>query len=745
VFWIHASNVGRFEESLRDLADRAEIPGRQDSNANVFQLVGNWLRDEKIGKWILVLDNVDDDELLRKPFVTCTAAQADSQKNASMQPPLRHLLQSSNGSIIATSRSKGVALDITDYKSLIEVKPMEKTEALALLQNKLDPYSESEGIMELVEALEFMPLAIVQAASYITHRSPRCSVLQYLEKIQRSDRDAVRLLNYEASLLYRDWEAKNSILLTWQISFDYIRRERPSAAGLLSLMSFFDRQGIPESILRAQQEQQSKEGLYQDMTEDSSSEEDADCVSNSDADHHFEDDIITLFDYSFISMGEHITVLTMHRLVQLTIRVWLKTHGQFDHWKEIFISKLRYAFPISKYEDWETCRSLFPHVRSAHSHRPKSRESREKWATLLYRGALYASESGNTAEATEMALKSRDERLRLLGAGNEETLRSTELLAGVYQNGGLWGKAEQLQVQVMETYKTKLGGDHPDTLTSMANLAATYSYQGLWDEAENLEVRVVETRKAKLGWDHPETLAGMAKLAATYRTQGRWDEAEKLDLKMIEGYETKLSDVHPYTLIGMGNLLAAYWRKGRWDEAEQIQVQVMETSKTNFGDDHPHTVMALAHLAVIYRDQGRWDEAEQIQVQVMETFKTKLGEDHPYTLLSMANLAATYRTQGRWNEAESLEVQAMETRVIKLGGDHPDTLRSMSNLAASYRSQGRGEEAEQLEVKAMEGYKTRLGENHPNTLTSMANLAFTWKSSGKTADAINLLKVCLNK
>ena len=703
MFWIHASNVGRFEESLRDLADRAGIRGHQDRNANMFQLVGNWLRDEKIGKWIIVLDNVDDDELLRKPFVTCTAAQADGQNNASTQPPLRYLLQSSNGSIIVTSRNKGVALDITDHKNLIEVQPMERIEALALLQNKLDLYTESEGMVELVEVLEFMPLAIVQAASYITHRSPRCSVSQYLAKVQKSDRDAIRLLNYEASLLYRDWEAKNSILLTWQISFDYIRRVRSSAASLLSLMSFFDPQGIPESILRLQQELESKGRLCRDKIEDSSSEEDRDYASNSDADQHFEDDITTLSDYSLISTGEHSTVFTMHRLVQLTVRIWLKTHDQFEHCKEIFISKLAYAFPTMKYENWESCRSLFPHVWSAHYHRPESRESREKWATLLYRAAWYASESGNITEATKMALKSRDERLKIFGAGNEETLCSTGLLAGVYQNGGWWKKAEQLQVQVMETRKIKLGGDHLDTLTSMANLAATY------------------------------------------RNQGQWDEAEQLDLKVIQGYKTKLGDDHPYTLIGMGSLAAAYLRQGRWDEAEQIQVQVMDTFKTKLGDDHPHTVTTISHLAGTYRDQGRWDEAEKLEVKVMEWYKTKLGEDHPYTLSAIANLAATYRSQGRWDEAENLEVQAMETRKIKLGGDHPNTLKSMSNLAATYRNQGQWEEAEQLEVKALEGYKTKLGENHPYTLLGMTNLAFTWKSSGKTAEAINLLKDCLAK
>ncbi|CAG8883952.1 unnamed protein product, partial [Penicillium egyptiacum] len=50
--------------------------------------------------------------------------------------------------------------------------------------------------------------------------------------------------------------------------------------------------------------------------------------------------------------------------------------------------------------------------------------------------------------------------------------------------------------------------------------------QGRWEEAEKLEVQVVETRKTKLGVDHPDTLASMANLASTFSEQGRWKEAE---------------------------------------------------------------------------------------------------------------------------------------------------------------------------------------------------------------------------
>ncbi|KAJ5199044.1 D-serine dehydratase, partial [Penicillium cf. griseofulvum] len=164
-------------------------------------------------------------------------------------------------------------------------------------------------------------------------------------------------------------------------------------------------------------------------------------------------------------------------------------------------------------------------------------------------------------------------------------------------------EAEQLEVQAMETLKTKLGADHPDTLTIMAKLASTYTNQGRWEEAEVLQVQAMETLKTKLGADHPDTLTIMAKLASTYTNQGRWEEAEVLQVQ------------------------------GRWGEAEVLQVQAIETNKTKLDSDHPGTPVSIANLASMLRKQGRWGEAEVLQVQVIETNKTKLGSDHPYTLV----------------------------------------------------------------------------------------------------------------
>ncbi|KAJ5955445.1 hypothetical protein N7501_009724 [Penicillium viridicatum] len=708
VFWVHASSKARFEQSIRDIADQVKIPGRQDSKANIPKLVENWLRDEKKGKWICILDNADDDKFLCSLPATGKRASTREPLNASTKPLLEYVPRSRNGSMIITSRSKEVALKMVTHKDLIEVNPMERFEALELLQKTLDQPEESQESQQLVEELEFIPLAIVQAASYIRNRAPLSSVTQYLTGFRRSDREAINLLKKEVGYLGRDWEASNSIPMTWQISFDYIRYEKPSAVDLLSLMSFYDRQGIPESLVRL------KSKTYHTTRTEHLGDSSDDEAPGYDGRPEFEDDVTTLKNYSFISISENGTHFTMHRLVQLTTRVWITSYKETDQWMEECIRRLYEEFPTGEYENWETCRSLFPHVRSAMSHQPASPESIRQCATLLYRGAQYAWKSGEE---------------------HKEVADSIGMLAIAYGLEGRWKEAEQLELQVVETRKSKLGESHPDSLTSMNHLALIYREQGRWEEAERLELQVMEIRKVTLGADHSDTLRSMDNIAVIYRMQGRLEEAEQLELQVVETRKTKLGEEHPDTLRGLsilasiycnlgrweeaeqletiGNLASTYQHQGRWEEARQFETQVLERSKMKLGEDHPNTLKSMDRLASTYWNQGQWEEAEQLDVQVLERSRTELGEDHPDTLESMGNLALTYLYRGRREDAEHLQAQVLETSKTKLGEDHPSTLRHMSNMASMYQRQGRWEEATQLQMQVNAKSKMKLGDNHP--------------------------------
>ncbi|KAI8930738.1 hypothetical protein NX059_012346 [Plenodomus lindquistii] len=734
VFWVHASNAARFEQSYRDIADRVKIAGRRDPQANIFKLVHDWLCDCK-QRWLLVLDNVDDAR-----FLLSGQAKGDGQDQGQGQTsaqvirkPLREYLpRCKRGSILVTTRNKEAALKLVEQRDIISVEPMDEAQALALFDKKLEARGDSSDVDELAAVLEYMPLAIVQATAYILQRGPRCSVAKYLDEYRKSERKRASLLNYDEERLRRDWEAKNSIIVTWQISFEYIQETRPSAAGLLSLMSFFDRQGIPEGLLRPRTERQEAETNQTGKAEDNRDSISEDDVSQSSAgDDQFEDDIVALRNFCFVSVNTSGTSFEMHALVQLATRKWLEANGKLEQWKQQFVSNLRAAFPTGEYENWVACQALYAHAKAALGQQPRKESSVAEWAMVLYRAAWFAERTGNIADAEMLATKAMKTRKKVLGQDHEDTVWSISMVGLVYRSQGRWDDAEKLEVQVMETRKKKLGADHPDTLTSMANLASTYQNQGRWDDAKELQVQVMETRKKKLGADHPSTLTSMGNLASTYWNQGRWDAAEELEVQVMETSKKKLGADHPDTLTSMANLASTYRNQGRWDAAEELEVQVMETRKKKLGADHPDTLTSMANLASTYWNQGRWDAAEELYVQVMETRKKKLGADHPDTLISMGNLASTYRNQGRWDAAEELEVQVMETFKKKLGADHPDTLTSMANLALTYRSQGRWDAAEELEVQVMETRKKKLGADHPDTLTSMANLGVTYSMQGK--------------
>lgn len=693
VFWVHASNAARFEQSYRDIAESVKIAGRQSPQANIFKLVHDRLRDSK-ERWMIVLDNVDDARFLLDIQDNGQGQSADAS-NTTARPLREYLPHCEQGSILVTTRNKEAALKLVDQRDIVFVAPMDKLQAQALFEKKLG-IQDNSHVAELAEALEYMPLAIAQASAYISQRAPRCSVAKYLDEFKKSERKRSNLLARDEGQLRRDWEAKNSIIVTWQISFEHIQRIRPSAADLLSLMSFFDRQGIPEAALRTGYENSRAD--EQEYREDYPDGDDHDDSSQSSADDRFEDDLLELRNFCFVSMDSNSTTFEMHALVQLATRKWLETNGTLEKWKQQFISTLCEAFPTGEYENWPTCEPLFAHAQSAAEQRPESESSLEDWATLLFRTAWYTWRKGNVAATKELAVKSMIAHQKLLGRENGHTLNSMILVGTAYHMEGRLDKAEEIEAEIMEIRTKKLGENHRDTLASMANLASTYWKQGRWKEAEKLEVKVVEKFRRTLGVNDYDTLASMTNLAATYRSQGRWDEAEEL------------------------------------------QLQVMEAHRKKVGENHPDTLHSMDHLASTYRNQGRWDEAEKLQLHVMETSMRELGVGHPGTLDSMSNLASTYRNQGRWNEAEELQVQVLDIHTKKFGVEHTETLTEMARLAMTYRNQGRWDEAEELQVKVLEIRKKNFGENYPDTVNIMCSLAFTWKSQGREADALSLLK-----
>ncbi|KAJ5894136.1 hypothetical protein N7495_005827 [Penicillium taxi] len=140
--------------------------------------------------------------------------------------------------------------------------------------------------------------SITQAAAYIANRLPLVTVSTYLQFFHESKSKRTRLLQTEDSAdLQRDSSIRYAVITTWQQLFEQIRHERPAATDLLALMSMFDRQGIPEDLVR-------------DYTQNILG---------------FHDTLAPLLSYSLFRLEMNEKLFNMRRPVQLSVRAVLNS------------------------------------------------------------------------------------------------------------------------------------------------------------------------------------------------------------------------------------------------------------------------------------------------------------------------------------------------------------------------------------------------------------------------------------
>lgn len=172
VFWVHANTASRFEQDYQQIGRLAKIPGLAASVQDPKQLVKDWLSTEDAGSWLLVVDSADDTDILfgrreaNEPFVLKGISE--------------FLPQSSNGSILFTTRNKKAGVKFATAAGLIMLPKLDPADAKELLNTRSgESMSNGDQVSELLGLLEYLPLAVSQAGSYVAENS--ISVSDYLQ------------------------------------------------------------------------------------------------------------------------------------------------------------------------------------------------------------------------------------------------------------------------------------------------------------------------------------------------------------------------------------------------------------------------------------------------------------------------------------------------------------------------------------------------------------------------------------
>ena len=127
VLWVHASSSARFVEAYQYIAEQLHLPGRNDPQLNVLQLVYLWLTNEHNGPWLMIIDNADDRDVLSQP----------AGLYGSERPIASYVPKTGRGSILVTSRSLEAAEMLVGEDSVLTVPVMADEQAKELLRTKV--------------------------------------------------------------------------------------------------------------------------------------------------------------------------------------------------------------------------------------------------------------------------------------------------------------------------------------------------------------------------------------------------------------------------------------------------------------------------------------------------------------------------------------------------------------------------------------------------------------------------------
>ncbi|KAI8966751.1 TPR-like protein [Daldinia sp. FL1419] len=682
IFWVLAQSEATFQQSYAELAKLLRIPGEEDQRV----LVKRYLSSMSSGKWLLIVDNVDDYEAFFHP--------SDSTGMA------KYLPQNNHGLVLFTTRTREVAVDLTT--NVIDLEKMSPEEAVCLFRayEKKDAEQDEALIEKLAEELTYLPLAIVQATSYMNKNM--MSTKRYLDLLQGREENIANLMKRG---FYDDTTGMHrAVLKTWTISFEQIQRCDHIAADIFSFMACINPKAIPQSLLP---------------------------IPDSEVD--FENAIGTLLGYAFITRREDGSMFDMHRLVHIAIRGWIQDRDS-NGMKNMMIDAITYISLIPIHGGPEIVALRGEYLPHALRLVKESEGCYMRKYILLCNVGFYLEYVRRFKEAIPLWSEAIAWRDKYGFQGDLLKFPLEYYLAHSYHGTGQYQDA----VKLLERLKSNENGifDHPKV---RFQLASAYIQDKQVESAVDILKGLEATRKMSPE-DSPSQEEIEHALALAYSDLGQRDKAIRMYKNVLAVRKQLFAEDDYVVLMAEYNLADAYSSNNQFGEAIEILEHVMPILKKTLAEDDHFFLLAQDRCSHAYLHVGRFKEAIDLYERVIPIRKKTWTEDNERLLALEHNLALAYVEDRRFEEGVHLFQYVVAIKGATLPKEHRDRLHSEQRLGWAYLKCGKIEDAVEMLKQVTAIYEVNFSEEDRLRLDSEFHLAWAYIEYNEVESAIGILE-----
>ncbi|KAM6476424.1 P-loop containing nucleoside triphosphate hydrolase protein [Trichoderma sp. SZMC 28011] len=688
IFWVHADSETSFMQDYKTIARKLGLDSELDGE-ELFLEVHDHI--ESLQRWLLILDNADD-------VTRFGIGATDYTKSL-----LKFIPGGPGGTVLWTSRDEQI-VDLVGAQRGVQIAHMDTEEAenlLATTRKMNIGDDETQDVRQLLQELQWLPLAISQAGSFM--RKTSTPIKEYLSQLReaRSRWDMLKMTQHDR---HRRPDVSNSILETLDIALKHIGSDSPMAIIFLCTIAYIDTQNIPLSVILT----------TSTFIEESKQEE-----SSGNKERAVNAAIIRLKEFSFIierkteSGGER--SFDMHKLVQDAIRYRLNTDD--TAWEAPFsttaLRVISSLFPKEvKKETLLLCEKYATHAICVSDWAEMS-ENVTKTCKFLWRVADYFHYCGMMKKAEYITKKALNLMRKIYGNENDKTISLVSKLAVIYFWQGNYEEAERLNLEAATLAEKIFGEKHESTLAIKSSLASIYYAQRRRKEAEVLQVKVLSLQRELSGEKHLTTIFFMTELASTYTDQQRYDEAIELRIKALELYSEILGEKHPDTVKAMVSLAEAYMLVGQFKEAKQLELKFpsLEQSWEKYINEYG----AKPHITPVF-----WERLASKRIGLRRRFLSlrlgRFGEMNVFTIKTADDLAKMRALRNAFKEAEELQrmTQALESEA--LGEKSDRTVTTMAIRVLLMYMQLSIDKGEHLEAQVIALIRESHGDKPPTWL-----------------------------
>jgi tetratricopeptide (TPR) repeat protein len=199
-----------------------------------------------------------------------------------------------------------------------------------------------------------------------------------------------------------------------------------------------------------------------------------------------------------------------------------------------------------------------------------------------------------------------------------------------HERAGHHKEALKLNERAVGIFTRLLGPQHPRTFKAMTQTAWTYIEIERVNEAEALLDQVIKTGKQTLREDSDILTSAMHCLGQVYSRQERLAEAERLQTDLLHLLTNHEGPKHPVTLAAMTNLAATLFRQGHHEKALAMEETILKLKQEVYGMEHPSIATTMFNFACLKYSLGDLEEANLLAMRSRDIRRKVLGEDHEF-------------------------------------------------------------------------------------------------------------------